>query len=141
MSTYLDAWKKRRTALDAMLQKAMRLGLTKGVAVIALEAHGLASPELIEWMDLNVFERSPDPDKSQDKGSNYLGIALEKYAKMRSTRCPSGPIPRPARVGENDWLGGIVVTLEDGRIYLGYSGGTEEQDVEIALAGREAILE
>ncbi len=60
---------------------------------------------------------------------------------MLSTHEDSGSNARPLKSGEVSYKGGLAVTTEKGSgIYVGYSGGTEEQDVEIASKGLGKLI-
>lgn len=130
-------------SLEAMKAEATEIGLNKGVAFIVIWPSNLAySFPRVAFRVVGSFERRPDPDKEGDLGTNYFGVAMSKLAEMLSTRKDSGSQTRPIRNGEVGYKGGITVTTEEGTgIFIGYSGGTEEQDVQIAYKGLTTLIQ
>ena len=127
-------------ALEAMLKKAEEIGLDKGVAFIVVQKKGQQGHR-IAYTVLEV-ERDPNLDKAGDIGRNYFGTVMLKLAQMLATYENSGPSDdRPLKAGEVDYEGGIVFEPDDDHIVLiGYSGGTEEEDVDISLIGKTKLL-
>ncbi|HJY98893.1 MAG TPA: hypothetical protein VJ227_04215 [Patescibacteria group bacterium] len=86
---------------------------------------------------LGEIVRQPDPaNRGQgDRGTNYFGIAMSKAAFSLATHQDSG-VPTVLRYGEVEYRGSIFLPLPDGvEVVFFFSGGTEDEDVEIAKAG------
>lgn len=128
-------------SLKAMHTEAVEMGLTKGVAFLAVWAFFDTYPR-VAFTIVYSIERDPSPDKEGDIGTNYFGIAMSKLAYMLSTYEDSGSQTRPIKNGEVSYKGGLTVTtLEGSGIFVGYSGGTEGQDVQIALKGLTTFVQ
>lgn len=84
--------------------------------------------------------RPPRYDGSGDKGTNYFGVAMGKLAMMMATGENSSAMGGNIPVGEMPYRGGLVRFEGKYRIYVGFSGGTEDQDVEIAQMGMEVLF-
>jgi hypothetical protein len=128
-------------ALINMIQKAKEFGLDKGVAFVAIKGKKDRFPRVA--FTVLQLERDPDPEKGEnDTGTNYFGVAMAKLAVMLSTGRSSGPPEvRPLKTGEVAYQGGIVLNPDgDCEIYTGFSGGTERQDLEIAIVGGKTLI-
>lgn len=88
----------------------------------------------------NTISREPDPGKDGDEGTNYLGVAMLKLAAMMATGMNSGSNIGFVKYGETAYRGGVI--RKDGiyTVYAGFSGGTEDQDVDIAQFGMELLF-
>lgn len=127
--------------LRAMHQEAVILGVKKGVAFLSVWPFFSVDPR-VAFRVIQTLERDRDPDSEVDLGTNYFGVAMSKLAYMLSTRTNSGSGVRPVKYGEVAYKGGVMLTTEDGSgIYVGYSGGTEEQDLQIAIKGLTTFVE
>jgi hypothetical protein len=128
-------------SLEAMHSEAVQIGLRKGVAFVVVWPFFSATPR-VAFTIVQTISRESDPDKEGDSGTNYFGIAMSKLAYMLSTREDSGSKVREIRNGEVSYRGGLTVTTQEGTsIYAGYSGGTEDQDVQIAIKGLNTIIQ
>jgi len=120
-----------RTACAAMLNKAQEMGV-EGVVAAALN-QGDNLQMTIEVASTKGFEIVVDKN-------NLMAIALAKVAQSVRTGNNSGE--QPAVLGENEWRGAVIDDdlLAKGKIHLvcAFSGGSEEQDVEIATTGLKA---
>jgi len=117
-----------RTAVTAMVAKAQELDVN-GVAVAALNA---TAPEP---MFISIEARCTNNSLEEDR-QNLLAIALAKVAQCLRTGLNSG---QEAIEGENQWAGGVIdqelLSEANTQLVCAFSGGTEEQDVEIANVG------
>jgi hypothetical protein len=129
-------------ALLAMEAMAKNLMVTKGVAAILMlqkkdsEAMSSIAPT---FRVIGSFERLPDPEHRgpDDQGSNYLAIAWSKICDMIRTDNASGHDPRKPN-GETGYRGGVL-GFNGIYTYVAFSGGTENEDVLIALAGVRSL--
>lgn len=132
-------------ALDTMKDMAQELGV-QGVAAL------LVTPILeTEWEELTLeikvcgrFFRPPDPSRDtadhKDAGTNYLAVVSSKIAETLRTKKNSG---QPANVdkptGELGYGGCLIFEKDNQYILLAFSGGTVEEDIQIATAGAKAL--
>jgi hypothetical protein len=127
---------EQERALEVMCAYAQEMGIERGVAAIVLtEYDGLCHQ--INFAILNRLDRNPNREKygEDDTGTNYLGVALAKIASMMSTGLYSGWDNRPPKLGEVSYRGGLTLGTTEGNLFVAFSGGTEDQDVQLARAG------
>ncbi|MBU0572237.1 hypothetical protein KKH23_01040 [Patescibacteria group bacterium] len=132
-------------ALQHMRVKAVEMGLRQGVAFICAHPFFVDMPR-VAFVVVSTLERDPDPNRcGDDKGENYFGIAMSKLAFMLSTKTNSGSQSRLTKDGEVNYHGGLAFFFQniadEGGIYVGYSGGTEHQDMQIARKGLSIMVE
>jgi uncharacterized protein GlcG (DUF336 family) len=70
-----------------------------------------------------------------DGTANFLAIANSKAAEMADTYKDSGSSPRKPMLGEFGYQGGVVKKVNSGYILAVFSGGSGEQDAEVANEG------
>lgn len=147
----------REHALKTMLEKAEEIGLNRGVAVVCAVSYHPKSTSFprVEFASLKgTLQRDPRPPENiwqrilwffcpwlEDFGTNYLGMALMKLAWMVATNTTSGFSARHIKNGETVARGGLIHPEGTMRIFTAFSGGTEEQDTEIASAGMGYLLQ
>jgi len=127
-------------ALTAMLQVAKNLGVEKGVAFVSVQEKRDDWGEVRFKAVNKTVVRPPRNDGSGDKGTSYFGVAMGKLAMMMATEQNSGPMGGSIPTGEMPYRGGLVRLEGRYRIFVGFSGGTEDQDVEIALIGMKMLF-
>lgn len=127
---------------EAMKAKAKSLGVKKGT--FAILPWSYAGVIYFSWISddperrgedaFRSMFRGPDPLKGEDdNGANYLGVVMGKIAQCARTGQDS--CMENAIKGESTYRGAVV--SEDGQAIFGFSGGTQDQDVEIVIAGKE----
>lgn len=126
-------------ALDVMQEKAEAIGV-RGVAVVLILPTGEEVGSLTPQMRVcGRYSRPSDPIRgADDTGTNYLAVAFSKVADMVRTQQASGHskiVPK----GELGFEGGHVVVKDDYTAYVAFSGGTAEQDTQVALAALNAL--
>ncbi|EKD52720.1 MAG: hypothetical protein ACD_61C00265G0006 [uncultured bacterium] len=132
-----EVWQKY--ALRKMVVHAKSLGLNKGVAFLSVQKKGQKT-FVIKFAVVNgIFQRKSRGEG--DKGTNYFGIAMEKLAVMMANHKNSGYLTGDdePKNGESRFRGGLVSDIGKYTVYVGFSGGTEDQDVEIATTGLEMM--
>ncbi len=116
-----------------MIKKAGEIGVKKGVAAI------MVTESLHSFLDiwsLAVDGKTERPSRGAgDPGTNYFGIAMSKLAVMMSTFMNSGTFKVSLKRGEVPYRGGLYKKVGIYHVFIAFSGGTEDQDVEIAQAG------
>ncbi len=136
-SMFVANWQLLGLVLKAMLEKAKEMGVM-----------GAASIEIIDSgrQSLGVFNahtrltREPKKGKGEDTGINYGAVVWTKMAQMKATLKDSGPqevLPK----GVLGYRGGICRQIDNCYLLIAFSGGTEDQDVEISEAGYELARE
>lgn len=130
---------KQIRAIDGMLDMAKELDIEKGVAFILVWRDHDFHPQIT--FSVLKLERKPDSARGEmDIGTNYFGVVMSKLAVMLSTKEDSGHLNRPLLFGEVPYEGGITFKFEDNNIYIGFSGGTEAEDVRISYRGMNRLL-
>jgi len=69
--------------------------------------------------------------------ANLLGIAYTKASEMADTHLDSGSKIREIYNGELGYKGGLIKKVKSGYILAVFSGGSGEQDLEVAQIGME----
>jgi len=132
-----EVWQKY--ALRKMVVHAKSLGLTKGVAFLSVQKKGQKILNVKFATVDGVFQRKSYG--GDDRGTNYFGIAMGKLAVMMAYHVNSGFLAgeEAPKNGESRYRGGLVIDIGKYTIYVGFSGGTEDQDVEIATTGMDMM--
>lgn len=119
--------------IAAMEHHATKLGV-KGVIVVAsMDSAGFSWVSRMKAVGANKV--LADNPKSEYPGYNFIGIAYSKAAEMADTKINSGSKVRPAYQGEFGYQGGVIKKTAAGYVLAVFSGGTSEQDLEIAKVG------
>ncbi|PIR43397.1 hypothetical protein COV24_03050 [candidate division WWE3 bacterium CG10_big_fil_rev_8_21_14_0_10_32_10] len=127
-------------AIFAMKAKAHELGIEGAGGIVLVKegafTEGVVMPALFA---VGEFTRGP---KNGDDGANYLAVALSKFAEMMDTNMHSGLAPnRPVKKGEFGYRGGLVHFFRNGWLIKAFfSGGSAEQDCEVAIEGIKALI-
>lgn len=126
--------------VEVMLEKARELGV-EGVCMALITAPGKPQPWKPSISYTGKFGRSADPLKGEgDTGANYLAVCLSKWAEGEDTGTDSGTtVNRVPKKGEFGYRGYVTKTSCGHTLKTSFSGGTQDQDVEIAQAGIEAL--
>ena len=67
--------------------------------------------------------------------ANFLAIAYAKASEMAVTHKDSGNGERKDITGEFGWQGGVIIKVDSGYIVGAFSGGTGQQDADVAKEG------
>jgi len=136
---YLD--ENTNKSLETMHREALNVGLNEGVCFIAHWPFFVTAPR-IAFMSVGNIVRDPDPNIDGDRGDNYFGEVMSKFAYLLARREGQEKPEAPLRRGEDFSDGVISITTEEGSgIYVGFSGGTEDQDVQIAKKGLSTLIQ
>jgi hypothetical protein len=123
-------------ALTAMISKAEGMGLVHGTALI------LCRKKSNQGISNLIFD-SVNNDFSGLR-SNYFAVAMAKLAVAMRLKVDSGTVTEGLLVGETHYRGCLVrfvmVDYENWEIYTAFSGGTEDEDVEIAQFGMDMLF-
>lgn len=131
------------TILLAMIEKAKKLGIQKGAAIvygnIFYQTLNFAPVE-ITGKDQGYYSYFRPPDHinrgSNDQGTNYLAYAAGKLFHSFRTFKDSGS--KDVLKGESAAKGSIILGQFPNCVIFAFSGGTEEQDLQVARAGYRA---
>jgi hypothetical protein len=129
----MDQW--RIYAVRAMLLHAKVMGLQKGVAFVCIQKNDGEMGKINYGVVNHTIKREPVDGKKGDIGTNYFGVVMSKLAVMMSLGLDSGMSHDALKYGEVPYRGGLVQEIGDFKVYVGFSGGTEDQDVAIAKSG------
>lgn len=122
--------------LMKMEATALMLGITKGVAAISIDSeNGALGPIYTRAVKGHIQRGKRSED---DPATNYLGVALEKIAVMKATSMNSGVFQK-VKNGETKYRGGLVQVVGCYTVYVAFSGGTEDQDVEVAKIAMKSL--
>ncbi len=116
----------------ALIEEAAYKISIKGVAVVAF-IPGDVSESWISKMKVvgNLTTES----------ANLLGIAYTKASEMADTHKDSGSGVRKVLSGELGYHGGLIRKVNSGYILAVFSGGSGEQDLEVAKIGLDWLSE
>jgi len=104
---------------------AQKLGIT-GAAMIAFIPGDVSE----SWISkMKVIGRLANKD------ANFLAIAYAKASEMAVTHEDSGNGERKDITGEFGWQGGVIIKVESGYLLGAFSGGTGQQDADVAKKG------
>lgn len=67
--------------------------------------------------------------------ANFLAIAYAKASEMAVTHKDSGNGERKDITGEFGWQGGVIIKVDSGYLVGTFSGGTGQQDADVAKEG------
>ncbi len=130
-------------AIYAMVTKAKELNVYGVCVVLTTSAskplNSFFMDPLIQVVD-KFFDTRNATSAWSPTGASYWAIAMSKIAEMLETNKPSGTIKgRSPRKGEFGYKGGISWRRNNLKIFIAFSGGTQEQDLQIAEAGKMAM--
>ncbi len=80
-----------------------------------------------------------DRDGKRDVGTNYVGMATGKTSRRLRLELGDDTALEPHN-GEPEARGDVALNLGSVLLILAFSGGTEDQDVEISQYGMDAYL-
>lgn len=112
----------------AIIEKAaQKLGIT-GAAMVAFIPGDVSE----SWISkMKVMGRLANKD------ANFLSIAYAKASEMAVTHENSGNGEREGITGEFGWQGGVIIKVDSGYLVGAFSGGTGQQDADVAKEGLE----
>lgn len=110
----------------ALIEQAAQKISIKGVAVIAFIPGDVSE----SWNSKMKVVGNLTSGKS-----NLLGIAYTKASEMADTHRDSGSKIREVYSGELGYQGGLIKKVNSGYLLAVFSGGSGEQDLEVAKIG------
>ena len=110
----------------AIIEKAAQKLAITGAAMIAFIPGDVSE----SWISkMKVIGRLANDD------ANFLAIAYAKASEMAVTHKDSGNGEREDITGEFGWQGGVIIKVDSGYIVGAFSGGTGQQDADVAKEG------
>ena len=73
--------------------------------------------------------------------ANFLAIVYAKASEMAVTHKDSGNGDRKDITGEFGWQGGVIIKVDGGYLVGAFSGGTGQQDADVAKEGLDWLSE
>jgi len=110
----------------ALIEQAAQKISIKGVAIVAF----IPNDATVTWISKMKVVGNLTHDKA-----NLLAIASTKAAEMADTHLDSGSGVREIYSGELGYKGGLIKKVSSGYILAVFSGGSGEQDLEVAKVG------
>ena len=121
--------KQSDACLEAMASAAGEMSL-KGACVMAYIPGVVADTWVSKMRVVGAL---------QNGSANFLAIAYTKASEMADTFKESGSGVREPVHGEFGYQGGVITKIDSGYILAVFSGGSGEQDVEIARKGLDLL--
>ena len=122
--------KQADQCLSHIEQSAQKISI-KGVAIVAF----IPSDTTVSWISKMKVVGNLTHDKA-----NLLAIASTKAAEMADTHQDSGSGIREIYSGELGYKGGMIKKVSSGYILAVFSGGSGEQDLEVAKIGLDWLV-
>ena len=132
-----------REVLGKVAEQMVREAESKGITGTALVGLSFMQ-DGVERIEIggaaSKLTREPDPNRLEDIGTNYGGFAAGKLFQSIRTGLES-VAGNDIRKGESPARGALVLTMDgENKLVIGFSGGTEKQDVQLAEAGAKFLL-
>ena len=129
-----------KATLLLMTTTAISMGLNAGVAAICVRVEN--GKEVWDIRALPVsgkFHR--EGLLAGSHGANYYGDVMGMMVVMLRTMTPSGTeADETLKLGESRNLGGLCVRYEGYEVFVAFSGGNSDINVELAEAGLSFLL-
>ena len=123
-------FKQADHCLELIAQAAQKSSI-KGVAIVAF----IPGDATESWISKMKVVGNLTHDKA-----NLLGIASTKAAEMADTHRDSGSGVREIYSGELGYKGGLIKKVNSGYILAVFSGGSSDQDLEVAKIGLDWLI-
>lgn len=137
----MEKWAIQARAALLLRKKAESMGLKGfGGVLILPDSDTVFTPTFAIAGDM---KRLPDPVNRgpEDTGTNYAAVGCSKLAEMIITSNNSGTTDgRLPMKGEFGYRGGAVHRSGDTRLFAFFSGGTAEEDLEVALEALASLV-
>lgn len=126
LKTGEDIFVKHADKCLAIIEEEAQKLPIKGVALIAF----IPGESTGSWISKMKVVGALTSEKS-----NFLGVASSKAAEMADLLQDSGSGIREPKKGEYGYKGGVIKKVKYGYVLAVFSGGTSEQDAEVAKLG------
>lgn len=133
---------KQTDVIAGVLDAAVKMGVC-GVGICLVLPNDQKNTPIFTPTFIVVGDKTREPDLKRgpdDTGTNYIATACSKLAEMLDTYKNSGTMEgRRPKKGELGYKGGIVREYNDLLIFVVFSGGTPEEDLNIARLGLQEV--
>jgi len=116
--------------LQMMKQEALRMNI-KGAGLVCF----IPGDQTQSWISKMIIAGA-----SGNEGYNFIAIAYSKASEMAETLQNSGSKVRPVKVGEFDYIGGIIKKIDSGYILATFSGASGEDDLAVSQKGLDWFI-
>ena len=116
-------------ALQMMKQEALRMNI-KGAGLVCF----IPGDQTQSWISKMIIAGA-----SGNEGYNFIAIAYSKASEMAETLQNSGSKVRPVKVGEFDYIGGIIKKIDSGYLLSTFSGASGEDDLAVSKKAMDWI--
>lgn len=116
-------------ALQMMKQEALRMNI-KGVGLVCF----IPGDQTQSWISKMIIAGA-----TGNEGYNFIAIAYSKASEMAETLQNSGSKVRPVKVGEFDYIGGIIKKIDSGYLLSTFSGASGEDDLAVSKKAMDWI--
>lgn len=117
-------------ALQMMKQEALRMNI-KGAGLVCF----IPGDQTLSWISKMIIAGA-----SGNEGYNFIAIAYSKASEMAETLQNSGSKVRPVKVGEFDYIGGIIKKIDSGYLLSTFSGASGEDDLAVSQKGLDWFI-
>ena len=116
-------------ALQMMKQEALRMNI-KGAGLLCF----IPGDQTQSWISKMIIAGA-----SGNEGYNFIAIAYSKASEMAETLQNSGSKVRPVKVGEFDYIGGIIKKIDSGYLLSTFAGASGEDDLAVSKKAMDWI--
>ena len=116
--------------LQMMKQEALRMNI-KGAGLVCF----IPGDQTQSWISKMIIAGA-----SGNEGYNFIAIAYSKASEMAETLQNSGSKVRPVKVGEFDYIGGIIKKIDSGYLLSTFSGASGEDDLAVSQKGLDWFI-
>lgn len=116
--------------LQIMKQEALRMNI-KGVGLVCF----IPGDQTQSWISKMIIAGA-----TGNEGYNFIAIAYSKASEMAETLQNSGSKVRPVKVGEFDYIGGIIKKIDSGYLLSTFSGASGEDDLAVSQKGLDWFI-
>lgn len=109
-------------ALQIMKQEAQRMNI-KGAGLVCF----IPGDATQSWVSKMIVAGA-----TGNEGYNFIAIAYSKASEMAETLKNSGSKVRPVKVGEFDYIGGVIKKVDSGYLLSTFSGASGEDDLAVS---------
>ena len=117
-------------ALQMMKQEALRMNI-KGAGLVCF----IPGDQTQSWISKMIIAGA-----TGNEGYNFIAIAYSKASEMAETLQNSGSKVRPVKVGEFDYIGGIIKKIDSGYLLSTFSGASGEDDLAVSQKGLDWFI-
>lgn len=115
--------------LQIMKKEALRMNI-KGAGLVCF----IPGNKTQSWVSKMIIVGATGTESQ-----NFIAIANSKASEMAETLQNSGSKVRPVKVGEFDYIGGIIKKIDSGYLLSTFSGASGEDDLAVSKKAMDWI--